>query len=109
MLNLTDVVVAAFEVDVLDGDIFAGRLVQSAVDCSEGATCDEVSVGDEASKHCKQTYSRAPPAFDSSPPLQQYEHGCASSAIASFRNPVAAMLIGSNNGRNEDGAGVARS
>ena len=39
MLNLADVVVAAFEVDVFNGDIVTGRLLEGSVDYAKGATC----------------------------------------------------------------------
>ena len=39
MLDLAYVVVAAFEVDVFDGDVVAGRLLQGAVDYAKGAAC----------------------------------------------------------------------
>lgn len=42
MLDLTDVIVAAFEVDVLYGDAFAGGLIEGAVDYAEGAAWEKL-------------------------------------------------------------------
>ena len=40
MLDLADVVVAAFEIDVFDCHAFAGAFAEGAVDDAEGAACE---------------------------------------------------------------------
>ncbi|RXK33028.1 hypothetical protein BBD39_09165 [Arsenophonus endosymbiont of Bemisia tabaci Asia II 3] len=44
LLDLSDVIVAAFEIDVLDGHGLACSLVEGTVDDAEGAACEDRDV-----------------------------------------------------------------